>query len=143
MLFATAALHGQGPPSAADDATSAHLVRLDSIWLGAYATQDVEAVRPILADDFVGQLGSTLVDKRDILEAVAGSTDVVAMPLERITVNVYGDVGVVHAERGRTVRLPDGTLEESRFAYTDVYQRRGDRWVCITGQSAPLPPPSP
>lgn len=140
LLFACASIHGQANPIAADEAIATELARLDSIWLASYATQDVEAVERILAPDFVGQLGATMVDKQAILEGVAGSTEVVGMPLERISVNIFGDVGVVRAVRRIIVQLEDGTLEESRFAYTDVYRRREDRWLCITGQSASLPP---
>ena len=115
--------------------------RLDDAWLGASLTRDAEAVRPILTDDFHGQLGDVAADKAAILERVSSSTTV-AMTLERRIVKVYGDIAVAHAIRSRTDRAEDGSTVTSRFAYTDVYRWDGDAWRSFTGQSASLPPAS-
>lgn len=115
----------------------AEVTRLDSIWLNAYVTADVEAVRPIVADDFQGQLHTQLVDRDELLERVAGTTGVEAMPLDRLVVHVHDDVAVAHGSRRRVSSDANGARVESRFVYTDVYVWRDGRWQCITGQSAP------
>lgn len=130
------ALGGQSPDGPRE-AIVAEIARLDSLWLNAYVTADVEAVRPILADDFVGQVYQTMMDKDEILARVATSRGVEASILEKLVVNVYDDIAVAHAVR-RTVSRGEAGPVESRFAYTDVYRYRDGRWECFTGQSAPI-----
>ena len=132
------ALEAQAPGSP-QAAIVAEIERLDSLWLHAYVSRDVATVDAILDEDFVGQIAGQISDKAGVLAGVAAS-ETLEMGLERIRVNVFGDVAVAHAVRRSTARTPDGPLE-SRFAYTDVYRWNGVRWVCFTGQSAPLPPP--
>ena len=135
-LVVGTALHAQSPEGPRD-AIVDEIARLDSIWLNAYVTADAEAVRSILADDFVGQIHDTIMDKAGVLDRVRTASDVRAMALDRLVVNVYGDVAVAHAIRRQVTSAASG-LRESRFAYTDVYQYREGRWRCITGQSAPI-----
>lgn len=130
-------VHAQAPDGPRQ-AIVAEIARLDSIWLNAYVTADVEAVRRIIADDFVGQIYQTIMGKEALLERVAASRGVEAMLLDTLVVQVYDDVAVAHARR-RSVSRPSGERVESRFVYTDVYRYRGGRWQCFTGQSAPVP----
>lgn len=140
MLLAgfTVPLAAQRPESPLADIV-AEIARLDSTWLTAYVTANVEAVRPIIADDFTGQVVETLMNKRELLERVGASTGVEASILDRLVVNVFGDVAVAHGLRRSVTRDTAGSRVETRFAYTDVYVYRDDRWQCITGQSAALP----
>jgi ketosteroid isomerase-like protein len=115
----------------------AEIARLDSVWLNAYVTADVDAVRPILAEDFVGQIYDTVMDREDLLDRVANATGVEETNLESLVVNIFAEAAVVHAVRRDVVRR-DGETVESRYAYTDVYVYRNGRWQCITGQSAPI-----
>lgn len=139
LLAGSAAPGAAQGPDAPWEAIVAEIARLDSVWLNAYVTADVEAVRPIVADDFSGQLLQTIVDKQGLLDRVAGATGVEAMLLDTLVVNVYGDVAVAHARRRRVSRTEEGAVEWP-FVYTDVYLYRDGRWQCITGQSAPVPP---
>jgi len=134
----TAPLAGQRPDGPSADIVT-EIARLDSIWLNAYVTADAEAVRPILADDFVGQVVETLLNKRDMLARVAASSGVEASILDRLVVNVFDDVAVAHAVRRSISHDDSGNRVVTRFAYTDVYVYRDGRWQCITGQSAALP----
>ncbi len=126
-------------PDADAEAIKAEIARLDSIWLNAYVTNDVSAVRRILADDFVGQIVGTIQDKDGVLAGVGSSQGLLGMPLDHRVINLYGDVAVVHARR-RRVELVDGVRQESPFAYTDVYRYRDGQWLGITGQSATIDP---
>lgn len=148
-IVATVVLLRASPPVLAQPATGiptpeddverirAEIARLDSIWLNAYVTGDAEAVRPVLADDFLGQVYVTLMDKETILARVASSTGLLSTRLERFEVRVFGDVAAAHAIRVDTWSEGDGRRDE-RYAYTDVYRFREGRWECITGQSAPV-----
>jgi len=127
---------GQAPGSPREEIV-AEIARLDSVWLGAYLTADVEAVRPILADDFVGQIYDTVMDRDDLLARVAGASGLEETTLESLVINVYDEVAVAHAVR-RQVSREEGRRVTSRYAYTDVYAYRDGRWQCITGQSAPI-----
>lgn len=140
LLAGSAAPGGGQAPDGPRELIVAEIARLDSVWLDAYVTRDVESVRGIVADDFVGQIFQTIMDKDDLLAAVARSERVEAMLLDNLVVNVYEDVAVAHARRRRVTRTPQG-LVESPFVYTDVYLFRDGRWQCITGQSAPVPAP--
>ena len=131
-IVPAAAAQGPGWPRAQ---IVAEITRLDSIWLNAYVTADVDAVRPIIADDFMGQIYRTVMDRDDMLGRVAESTGVEATSVEQLVVNVFDEVAVAHAVRRNVLRGGNGV---SRFAYTDVYVYREGRWQCITGQSAPI-----
>ncbi|MDX1395379.1 MAG: nuclear transport factor 2 family protein [Gemmatimonadota bacterium] len=136
VLAITPVLSAQSPDSPREDIV-AEIARLDSIWLNAYVTADVEAVMPILADDFEGQIYDTVMGREELLDRVAGSRGLVSTRLEALVINVYEDVAVAHARRLNERRVGD-SLTVERFVYTDVYIWRDERWQCITGQSAPV-----
>jgi len=48
-----------------------------------------------------------------------------------VTVRILGDVALLHG-RVRYITKDDGQPREA--LYTDAYQRRGDRWMCIAGE---------
>jgi hypothetical protein len=134
--FAAGPLSAQAPGSP-PELIVAEITRLDSIWLNAYVTADVEAVRPILASDFEGQIYQTMMGRDELLSRVADASGVLSTSLESLVINVYDDVAVAHARR-RNRRSVGGEIVEERFVYTDVYVFRDGRWQCITGQSAPV-----
>ena len=44
-----------------------------------------------------------------------------------VNIRILGDVAPIHS--GFLDRRPDGTLGQGR--YTDIYARRGGRWLCV------------
>jgi ketosteroid isomerase-like protein len=98
----------------------------------AIRDKDAARVEPFLADDFVYRTqDGREVARAEFLEGIA------ALPIELVSVtgahhrlSVFGDVavltGVQHAEYRQ-----EPAQGISTSAFTDVFQRRGDRWLLV------------
>ena len=56
-------------------------------------------------------------------------------PVDEVRIRRFGDTAVIHAQNDYTRK--DGTRGVSR--YTDIWQKRDGRWVCIAAHITPLP----
>jgi hypothetical protein len=96
-----------------------------------------EIVATILADEFVHVLPVGFISKEDQLSFLRQHPN--AFPgkkrFERLDVRIFGETavatGIVSTEKG-----PD--REPQRFAFTDVFLRRGGRWLAVNAQELPL-----
>lgn len=107
------------------------LKRLNREYVAAWLAGDLRWYRDHLAEDFecIESDGSVL-DKAAFLRRTAGGPDVASYRLERVTVRILGDVGLVRGCGRWTDR--HGTLGTSR--YTDVYVRDDGAWRVAAAQ---------
>jgi hypothetical protein len=124
---AHAAWRGQDPKL--DD--PALLQALNESYVQAFRDADVAWYAAHLAPDYLMIAGDgALLDRAATLERFAQPTFATAMrsfPVGRVQVRRFHDVALIHAENA--YELKDGRKGVSR--YTDIWQRRGGRWVCI------------
>ena len=114
---------------APDDLTT--LLRLNDDYIESVRTSNVKRFSEILAEDFLCTLADgTLVDRQQFLINAAQPTTALALAIHDVNVRVLGDAAIVHA--ATTFRYPDG--RPGRGRYTDVWARRGGRWVAVAAQ---------
>ena len=105
-------------------------VALESEWARIVETRDTEAAREFLADDFVlsstGGVGPN-VPKDDWLAALH-EIDTRSLVPRDVDARVFGDVAVVSARLRWDATLRDQDLTGD-YAVTDIFTRRGDRWL--------------
>jgi ketosteroid isomerase-like protein len=97
---------------------------LDSVRLG-----DVERFRQLLADDFQASTpAGEILDKSQFLERTAGPRTLDRLEGQDVRVRILGDVAIIHAATSYT----SVTGQEGRGRYTDDWQKRNGRWVCVS-----------
>ncbi len=119
---------------AADTAVRSDLETLTDLnlnYVRSVEESDVGWFDEMLAEDFLCTLSDgSLVDRTAFLEHTAhpaGITDLVA---HDVNVRLLGEYAIVHART--TFTKADGQPGASR--YTDVWERRDGRWVCVSAQ---------
>ena len=81
-----------------------------------------------LSADFVNSNPDcSLLDRAGFLAQIGRGSTVKNLDIEYVMIRVLGDVALIHART--TYVKADGQPGAGR--YTDVWARRGDRWVCI------------
>jgi ketosteroid isomerase-like protein len=98
---------------------------------------DLKTLGEIYADDFTAIAGNGSVIDREQLFAVFKRNDPsVVFTTDEISVRVFGKTAIFSGRlTGRTVA--GETVSAGRF--THFFVRRKGRWVCVHGQSTPLP----
>jgi ketosteroid isomerase-like protein len=104
------------------------LLELNAQYIRAVQQSDAATFREMLAPDFLcTHADGSFVDREEFVRQVAAPAKISNLAAHDILVRIDGDFAVVH---GRTTfTRPDGGAGEGR--YTDVYARRGDKWLAI------------
>ena len=104
------------------------LLELNALYIRSVEHADVAAFRQFLAPEFMcSNGGGSYLDLEQFLRASAPPVKISGLEAEEVDVRILGDTAVIH---GRTSYVkPDGTRGRGR--YTDVYQRRNGRWLCV------------
>ena len=121
------AAHKQIDPGTAD----LELLReLNRGFIRSVRTSDVGWFDRHLAEDFLNSNGDgTLVDRAAFLRQIAPPCPVTSLDAEDVRIRILGDTAIIH---GRTTYAKsNGQAAAGR--YTDVWVRRGKRWVCVSG----------
>ena len=90
----------------------------DVRWFEAHLTEDFQNSNP----------DCTLVDRAAFLQQIAPPCTLSHLQAEDVFIRILDDVAIIHART--TYRKPDGNPGAGR--YTDVWQRRKGRWLCVT-----------
>jgi ketosteroid isomerase-like protein len=124
-------------PLAALADTSSELRAIEEARRAAIKAKDFQALEQIYAPDFLAVAGNGQVVDRATLFGVFGKTDPsITFTTDEIRVLDAGQTAVFFGRL--TGKTPDGKrVLAARF--THVFVRRHGRWVCISGQSTPLP----
>ena len=106
----------------------ATLEALNREYIRSVSEADVRWFGASLAEDFVNSNPDcSLVDRAGFLGQVGRGLTVKDLAIEDVLIRVLGDVALIHART--TYTKADGQPGAGR--YTDVWARRGDRWVCV------------
>ena len=104
------------------------LDELNRNYIRSVQAADVGWFRDHLTSDFLNSNpDGTLVDRAAFLEQIARPVTISGLQAEEVHIRIFGDVALIHART--RYRKPDGQAGAGR--YTDIWQRRGTRWLCV------------
>jgi ketosteroid isomerase-like protein len=118
------------------------VLELGQRWAAAERSGDVDALRPLLADDFVlvGPLGFMLDKEQYLGSRRSGDLKHASLVWEDIRVRVYGGTAV--AVGSQTQRSTyQGRDASGRFRVTQVAFGQGDRWTIVGLHYSPIAQP--
>jgi hypothetical protein len=115
------------------------LTEINKIHAEAFMNSKPELLENILAEDFI-LLSSNgqLYEKPAILNMLKSSTpnsNLASYSIENLQIRfVANDIAMVHA--ALIEKLKDGSMKGTQ--YNDVYIKRGENWVCVSGNNTPI-----
>jgi ketosteroid isomerase-like protein len=105
------------------------LLELNQDYIRSVQTSDVARFEEILSDDFLCSLpDGSLIDRKRFLEQTALPVKISNLEAHDVNVRLMGDFAIIHARTSYTTA--DGRPGSGR--YTDVWARRGGRWVAVS-----------
>lgn len=108
----------------------ATLTALNRDYIASVQRGDVSRFEEILADDFLcSHPDGSLVDRKKFLEQTARPVTISNLEAHDVNVRLMGDFAIIHARTAFTL-CADGRPGSGR--YTDVWARRGGRWLCVS-----------
>lgn len=106
----------------------ATLEALNREYIRSVSEADVRWFDANLAPDFVNSNPDcSLVDRAGFLAQIGRGSTVKNLAIEDVLIRVLGDGALIHART--TYTRADGQPGAGR--YTDVWQKRGGRWICV------------
>ena len=129
-LLAVFALEGGVVHSQSSPASDLEvLTQLNADYITSVQKGDVKRFNEILADDFLCSMADgTLVDRKRFLELTAQPVTIRNLAAHDVNIRLMGDIAIVHAATSYTTA--DGKPSSGR--YTDVWARRGGRWLAVS-----------
>jgi ketosteroid isomerase-like protein len=104
------------------------LEELNRHYIRSVSEADVAWFDAHLSADFVNSNPDcSLLDRAAFLAQIGRGSTVKSLGIEDVLIRVLGDVALIHART--TYTKADGQPGAGR--YTDVWARRGDRWLCV------------
>ena len=101
---------------------------LNREYIRSVREADVRWFDANLSEDFVNSNPDcSLLDRAAFLTQIGRGSTVKNLDIEEVLIRELGDVALIHART--TYVQADGQPGAGR--YTDVWARRGDRWVCV------------
>jgi Domain of unknown function (DUF4440) len=106
------------------------LHRLNSHYIRAFVESDVTWYDEHLSPDFTCSLADgRRIGKAEFLVRIANGPSVTQVTYDEVDVRPLGEMALVH---GVTHYVRGGSPASTR--YTDVWLRRGDRWLVVAAQ---------
>ena len=109
----------------------------------AIKQKDSATLEPLLTDDFIYRTHfGAESDKAAFLKSIASfPVEIVELRGEELSVNLFGDTAVLTGVQLAQARAPEGAVEQSAVAFTDVFVRRSGRWLMALAYGVELPDP--
>jgi len=105
------------------------LKALNEDYIHSVQHSDVKRFGEILANDFLcSNPDGSLIDRAQFLRQTAVPVTISNLKAHDVNVRVLGDFAIIHART--TYTLADG--REGKGRYTDVWARRGGKWVAVS-----------
>ena len=107
------------------------LQQLNEDYWRSVEMSDARRFDEILADDFLNSNpDGSLADRAQFLAQIARPATISNLAAHDVRVRVMGDVAIIHA---RTTYMNAGG-RAGAGRYTDVWERRQGRWLCVAAQ---------
>ena len=104
------------------------LTELNRNYVRSVQESDVRWFDENLTQDFLNSNpDGSLVERAGFLAQIARPLTIAELKAADVRIRVLGDTAIIHART--TYRKPDGQAGAGR--YTDIWQRRGTRWLCV------------
>jgi ketosteroid isomerase-like protein len=102
----------------------------------AYVKEDLEGFMAYVDDDYLGwsrgrALPGSKADVRKNLSYFFANYDVVLFDVKPVGIKIHGDVAFVHYYYMEVNRGKDGVDKREKGRWTDILQKKGQRWVMI------------
>jgi ketosteroid isomerase-like protein len=122
------------------EATQA-ILQIERDIMVAIKNKDGATLEPMLGDDFIYRTHfGAEADKAEFLKSIATfPVEILAIRGEELKVNVYGETAVLTGVQLADARAPQGEVEQSAVAFTDVFVRRDGRWLMVLAYGVELP----
>lgn len=105
------------------------LMALNRDYVDSVQKSDVGRFDEILAEDFFcSNPDGSLVDRAGFLAQTARPVTISGLVPEDVLIRILGDVAIIHART--RYRTADGETRQGR--YTDVWRKRGGRWLAVS-----------
>ena len=119
----------------------AQLNKIEHAWADAYVKRDPSFVQRLAADNFIfiGPDGNS-VGKADYVKGMTGPTVFTAFDIGELKVRTVGDVAIVTGTATITAKTGDKD-ENGKYAFTDVFAKKGGEWKAISSQATPVKTP--
>lgn len=106
------------------------LGQLNLDYIHSDQTSDVERFSDLLAEDFVIQFEGVTRGRAEYLDYIANPrpSPFKDLAVHDVNIRILGDVALIHG-RSTLTTLADGVARQA--LYTDIYQTRDGRWVCV------------
>jgi hypothetical protein len=114
------------------------LLELNRNYVRSALESDVNWYAENLSEDFyITAPDGALLNREAFLKRIANPYPGTHAEAVDVMVRILGDVAIIHSGY-RDTRL---TGEQSYGRYTDVYERRNDRWLCVAAHFMRFPSP--
>jgi ketosteroid isomerase-like protein len=132
ITFIAAALSlAQGPPTTSNNGTEDQVKQVERDWLVADAKGDLDSLRRIISDDFIGSnFEGDVLSKQDIIPERTGPGGFAGATLGDTNVRVFGDTAVIMGVIN-TAGTPSKQIHVAL-----VVQKRPQGWQMIAAQLA-------
>ena len=135
VLLAGLALPGLASAAASPEA---ELIRREQDYARALISRDLAFLRDYYAPDWHGGDWNGVASKTNILNMVkAGGYAIRSMKLHDLNVRIFGEIAIVQG-MDEEVSSFAGKDVSGNWGWTDVFQRRAGRWVCIASQTTKI-----
>lgn len=105
------------------------LLALNRDYIASVQHGDVQRFGNILADDFLcSNPDGSLLDKAQFLTQTAQPVTISGLVAEDVRIRLLGDTAIIHAR----TRYRTANGEQRQGRYTDVWARRGARWLAVS-----------
>jgi len=109
------------------------LNQLNRDYVRSVQDSDVRRFEEILAPDFVNRNpDGALIGRAAFLAQIARPPGITNLESSDVHIQRVGDVALIHASFEDT--RPDGS--HGRGRYTDIWQERNGRWLCVSAHFA-------
>jgi len=117
------------------------ILQIERAIMAAIKSKDAAALEPLLAEEFIYRTHfGAESDKPAFLESIASfPIEILSLRGEELKVNLFGETAVLTGVQRAEARAPEGELEESAVAFTDVFVRREGRWLMALAYGVELP----
>lgn len=134
LIAATAVLVAGNAPVRAANTDADALRAAENEVAAALVRHDEGAVAAHFAPDWVGQDDAGFHTRADMLGYWLKHVRFTALKLDLKSVRVIGNIGIVVGQDVEKSTF-EGKDTSGRYSWIDVFERRGDKWLIIAGQT--------